>query len=61
MKLSSDASVNRRSELNCVLVSCLWYIPIQMIDMWVHSQRVHPVSECPLFSCLTYTAKDDGI
>lgn len=39
------------SRVVCIC-ECGRYVRIQMINMWVHSQRVHPVPECPLFSCL---------
>ncbi len=25
-------------------------LPVQVIDMWSNSQRIHPVSECPVLS-----------
>lgn len=26
-------------------------LPVQVIDMWSNSQRIHPVSERPVLSC----------
>lgn len=29
------------------------YLPVQMIDIWVDSQGIHPVPKCPLFLALS--------